>query len=134
MAESSGDNKKQHVKDAIEKLKGLDTKEQHSAIANLLATGDEFSQALVLFDIMIDTDTVRTLLIDDDLRIQTLCKFYWVEISDTVQQLLVEKLAQCKQARKANILLHSGVQEEREAFVVELTIRNSLLQNRYKQK
>ena len=128
------EQKKQKFVDALEKLNAAIDKEPHNAIANLLALGDEFSQSLVLFDMMISTDTVKTLLIDDKLRIQRLCKFYGVKVSDAVQQLLVDRLEQYKKSRRTNVLVRSGLSKEREAFVFELEKTFALSQQRYKQK
>jgi hypothetical protein len=101
-------------------------KEQHIAIKNLLAAGDEFSQSLMFFDIMVDTDTVKSLLIQDELRLKTLYDFYGVKLSDTAQKLLLNNLAQSKPARRANVLLHSGVQKERDALVKDLLDQDEL--------
>ena len=126
--------RKQQFVDALEKLNAVVAKEQHTPIANLLATGDEFLQSLVLFDIIIDTDTVKSMLVEDELRIKTLCDFYGIKLSDVVQKSLLNNLVQCRQSRRTNILLRSGVQKERDAFIFELAKRNSLSQQRYNQK
>ncbi|MBP5707695.1 MAG: hypothetical protein J6W79_01730 [Alphaproteobacteria bacterium] len=137
MAKPSDDKKnkrKQQFTDALDRLKGIADKEQHMAIANLLATGDEFSQSLVLFDIIIDTDTVQSLLVQDDVRIKTLCDFYKIKLSDDVRDLLLSSLKQSRRSRRTNVLLKSGVQKERETFVREIETRYSVSQRRSKQK
>lgn len=133
-SEDQKEQKKQQFVDALEKLKAVVDKGQHVAIENLLTAGDEFSQSLVLFDIMVDTDTIKSLLVQDELRVKTLCDFYGVKLSDIARESLLNNLAQSRQSRRANVLLRSGVQRERDAFVFELAKRCALSQQRYNQK
>lgn len=124
----------QQFKIAIGKIKIFTNRGQHMAIENLLKSGDGFSQALVLFDIMIDTDTVQSLLIEDEKRIKILCDFYKIKIPATLKKLLLTNLKLCEKARRLNILKKQGVQREREAFVCELGKIYAQSQHMYKQK
>ena len=93
--------------------------EAHIIISNTLRSVGGFERLLMLYDIMIDTDTVRTLSIDDDLRITTICRLYGIGLLPADEnKLIVDYLETIKQERRRMILLSGeGSIEARKAFI-----------------
>lgn len=94
--------------------------EAHMAISNLLTIGDNYCRLLMLFDIIVDTDRVRTLCIEDDVRIKVVCDFYGIELSSSEKSILLDYLTKCKRERRAKILLKKDITEIRDLFISKL--------------
>lgn len=94
--------------------------ETHMAISNLLKIGDSYCRLLMLFDIIVDTDRVRTLCIEDDFRIKVVCDFYGIELSTSEKSILLDYLTKCKRERRAKIVLKKDITEIRDLFISEL--------------
>ena len=94
--------------------------EAHMAISNLLKIGDSYCRLLMLFDIIVDTDRVRTLYIEDDFRIKVVCDFYGIELSTSEKSILLDYLTKCKRERRAKIVLKKDITEIRDLFISEL--------------
>lgn len=95
-------------------------KEPENAVKNLLIAGDGFDRLLMLFDIIIETDTVETMLMKDVVRVNVVCNFYGIKLSDNEKQLLIDHLTKNRQERRKKILLKTDFIERREVFVSEL--------------
>ena len=94
--------------------------ENYSAISNLLKVGDSFSQLLMLFDIMVETDSVKLLCLEDAGRVNTVCNHYGIELSNAEKELLIDNLKKLKQARRRKIVLNEEYLKERDSFISEL--------------
>lgn len=92
------------------------------AISNLLKFGDSFCRLLMLFDIITGTDTVRTMSIEDEIRLTALCDYYGIELSDAEQNFLIDHLTKIKKDRRRIVLLKKDylVTEARSSFIAEL--------------
>ncbi len=90
--------------------------ETHMAISNLLKIGDSYCRLLMLFDIIVDTDRVKTLCIEDDFRIKVVCDFYGIELSTSEKSILLDYLTKCKRERRAKIVLKKDITEIRDLF------------------
>ena len=94
--------------------------ESFNIIKNTLNAGDGFTQLLIVFDMIIGTDTVGTMLMKDVARVNVLCDFYGFDLPDVEKQLLIENLAKYKKERRKRILEKTDSIEGRDAFITEL--------------
>lgn len=94
--------------------------ESANIIKDTLNAGDGFTRLLILFDMIIETDTVGTMQMKDVARVNVVCDHYGFELPDAEKQLLINNLANCRQERRKRILEKTDSIEGREAFITEL--------------
>lgn len=105
------------------KSKVIHEDEANLAISNLLKVGDSFCRLLMLFDIITETDTVRTMSIEDDIRLKALCDYYGIELSDAEQKVLIDHLTKIILDRRRRVIFtknDSLKTEARTSFITEL--------------
>lgn len=95
--------------------------EAHIIISNTLRAGGGFERLLMLFDIIIDTDTVESMLVKDSIRVSALCDYYRIELPPAESKLIVDYLSTIRRERRR--MIHSsgeGSIEARKAFIEKL--------------
>lgn len=99
----------------------MDGNEAHNAISNALIVGGGFERLLMLYDIIIDTDTPGSMLDKDSIRVSVLCDYYGIELSPAESKLLVDYLSTIRRERRRMILSSGeGSVEAKKAFIEKL--------------
>ena len=71
----------------------------------------------MLFDIIVETDSVRLLSWKDADRVDAVCNHFEIELSSAEKELLIDYLTKLKQSRRAKVIFHHDFIEERDSFI-----------------
>lgn len=99
---------------------GNRTRKPNKTIYFLLNSGDVFSKILLLFDFIIETDSIENFCIPDKKRLQIICDYYGVSLNEKEEYFLIDNLEALKELRELCVIDSGTLHEAREEFIEKI--------------